>query len=129
MRRVYDVAASALTQVNCSWQARLRLRSRWARQGNGLHELSLAESAIELIESVARKERFKRVRVVHLEVGALSCVEPAALAFAFQSASLGTCAEGAQLNVLHVPGEGLCPACGTVSVMDTLLMPRVRMPP
>lgn len=85
-----------------------------------MHELSLAESAIELIESVARKERFTRVRVVHLEVGALSCVEPGALAFAFQSASLGTCAEGARLNVLHVPGEGVCPSCGATSVMDTL---------
>lgn len=84
-----------------------------------MHELSLAESAIALIEDAARRERFHRVRVVRMEIGALSCVEPEALRFAFESASAGTCAEGARLDIVAVAGEGECVACGIRAAMET----------
>lgn len=85
-----------------------------------MHELSLAESALGLIEEAARREGFARVRVVRMEIGALSCVEADALRFAFDSATLGTCAEGARLDILTVPGEGECGACGIRIAMETL---------
>lgn len=85
-----------------------------------MHELSLAENAIAIIEDVARRECFARVRIVRVELGALSCVEPEALRFAFASASLGSCAEGARLEILAVAGEGLCEACGARAPMETV---------
>ncbi len=84
-----------------------------------MHELSLAESAIALIEDAGRRESFHRVRVVRMEIGALSCVEPEALRFAFESASHGSCAEGARLDILPIPGEGECAACGIRAAMET----------
>ena len=77
-----------------------------------MHELSLAEGIVELIEAQARKDRFTRVRRVHLVVGALSHVLPDALAFAFTSATLGTMAEGAELVMTRPPGAADCVACG-----------------
>ena len=77
-----------------------------------MHELSLAENAIALIEEAARRECFRCVHRIWMEIGALACVEPEALRFAFQAASAGTCADGAELVIVPVAGEGECPACG-----------------
>ena len=85
-----------------------------------MHELSLAESMVQLIEATQQREGFRRVRVVHLDVGELACVEPRALEFAFTSASVGTCAEGAELALRYVSGAGVCPGCGTHAAMPTL---------
>lgn len=85
-----------------------------------MHELSLAESMVQLIEQTQQREFFRWVRVVHLDVGELACVEPRALEFAFTSASAGTCAEGAILALRYVPGEGVCTGCGARAAMPTL---------
>lgn len=85
-----------------------------------MHELSLAESAVALITDAAQRENFQKVRLVRLEIGALSCVDPEALRFAWASAALGSCAEAAELELLTVPGLGDCPACGQRSDMQTL---------
>jgi hydrogenase nickel incorporation protein HypA/HybF len=76
-----------------------------------MHELSLAESLIESIEEEARRQGFSRVRRVRLEVGALSGVEPEALRFGFEVAARDTLAEGAELEILTLPGEAWCFAC------------------
>ena len=96
-----------------------------------MHELSLAESALGLIEEAARREGFARVRVVRLEIGALACVEPEALRFAFEAVARNTCAEGARLDILPVAGEGECPACGLRAAMETGydLCPRCEIRP
>jgi hydrogenase nickel incorporation protein HypA/HybF len=85
-----------------------------------MHELSLIESILELIQDAARREGFSRVRVVRLEVGALSCVETSALEFAFESASMKTCAEGARLEMQIIPGLGRCSVCGAHASMEAL---------
>ena len=96
-----------------------------------MHELSLAESALGLIEEAARREGFDRVRVVRIEIGALACVEPEALRFAFEAVARNTCAEGARLDILPVAGEGECPACGLRAAMETGydLCPRCEIRP
>jgi len=82
-----------------------------------MHELSLAQAIIDSIEAAARSERFTRARVVRLEIGELSCVEPHALRLAFEVASVGSAAEGATLVLLTVEGWGRCRACGEESAM------------
>lgn len=76
-----------------------------------MHELSLAESLIGLIEDEARRNPFSKVRKLWLEIGALSGVEPEALRFGFEVVARETCAEGAELCFLALPGEAWCFDC------------------
>ena len=85
-----------------------------------MHELTLATNAVALIEAAAQREHFRRVRVVWMEVGVLACVEAEALRFAFESAVLGSCAEGARLEIVAVAAVGACPVCGHRAAMETL---------
>lgn len=77
-----------------------------------MHELSLATSAVELIEDQAKVHGFRRVHVVRVAVGALAYVEPDALRLAFAAASVGTCAQDARLELVPVPASGRCDGCG-----------------
>lgn len=77
-----------------------------------MHEMSLAEGVVQIIEDAAREQGFTRVRTVFLEIGWLSSVEPDAMTFCFDAVSRGTVAEGAKLEVIDVPGAGECLSCG-----------------
>ena len=76
-----------------------------------MHELSLSLSMMEIVEEEAIKQAFDKVKVLRLEIGMLSHVEPEAMAFSFESASKGTSAEGAKLEIIRVPGEAWCLMC------------------
>jgi hydrogenase nickel incorporation protein HypA/HybF len=76
-----------------------------------MHEVALAQGIVDIVSERALRDGFQRATVVHLELGALSNVMPDALAFGFQSAGLGTPAEGARLEFAHKPGIGWCMDC------------------
>jgi hydrogenase nickel incorporation protein HypA/HybF len=76
-----------------------------------VHEMSLVESLVELVEDERRKQHFSRVRMVRLKLGALGHVEPEALRFCFGAIMSGTIADGARLEIETVPGEGWCSRC------------------
>jgi len=76
-----------------------------------MHEMSIAENLVELIADEARKERFRRVKRVRVQLGVLGHVEPEALLFCFDVVAKGTVGEGADLDVETVPGAGWCGAC------------------
>ena len=78
-----------------------------------MHELSLAESAIEIIEEAALAQHFSHVRVIWLEVGSLAGVEPDALRFCFDAVARDTVAQEARLEIVEVPGSGTCLDCGS----------------
>ena len=88
-----------------------------------MHELSLAQGIVDIVEAQARKERFTTVRRIHLLVGALAHVEPDALAFGFASAARGTVAEGATLDIERPDGAGTCVDCGTAVAVRELGVP------
>lgn len=77
-----------------------------------MHELSLAESLIDLAEEESRKLSGAKVRTVRLEIGALAAVEPDAMRFCFDVVARGTSLEGAALDIVTVAGRGRCLACG-----------------
>ncbi len=79
-----------------------------------MHEMSLSQSMVEIIQEQAAVNGFQHVTVVRLEIGALSCVEPAALSFCFDSVTRGTVAEGATLDIIKVPGRAWCWVCSRV---------------
>jgi hydrogenase nickel incorporation protein HypA/HybF len=75
-----------------------------------MHELAIAQAAIELAEQAAGG---RRVRRVTLEVGEISGVLPEALSFCFDLAAQGTLLDGAELDLCRIAGVALCEACGT----------------
>ena len=55
-----------------------------------MHEITLCQRALELIEQQAVQNHAKRVTGVWLKVGAFSCVETSALTFCFELVCRGT---------------------------------------
>ncbi len=76
-----------------------------------MHEVSLIESVVALVEDERRKQDFSRVRSIRLQLGTLGHAEPEALRFCFDAVTRGTVAEGARLVIDIVPGEGWCSGC------------------
>ena len=76
-----------------------------------MHEISLVEGVVALIEDARRKQSFSRVRVVRLKVGTLGHAEPEALRFCFDAVTSGTIVDGARLEIETVPAAGWCSAC------------------
>jgi hydrogenase nickel incorporation protein HypA/HybF len=80
-----------------------------------VHELSIAESVVRIAEQHAAGRPVARVE---LKVGHLRQVVPSALTFAFGLVAEGTCLDGAELAIEHVPAAGRCRRCGTESELD-----------
>jgi len=78
-----------------------------------MHEVSLIESLIALVEQERDKQLFARVTTIRLKVGALGPAEPEALSFCFDAVAAGTIAEGSRLEIEIIPGEGWCADCCT----------------
>jgi hydrogenase nickel incorporation protein HypA/HybF len=86
-----------------------------------MHEMSLAEGVLQLIEDAAKRDSFTRVKTVWLEIGQLAAVEPDALRFCFDAVTHGSLAAGAQLKILDIPGTGQCLKCGASIAMSESL--------
>ena len=77
-----------------------------------MHEMSLAEGILGIVENAAGTQDFVRVTELRLEIGALAGVEIEALSFCLDVVLKGSVAEGARIEVLAVPGQGWCMQCG-----------------
>jgi hydrogenase nickel incorporation protein HypA/HybF len=86
-----------------------------------MHELSLCETILSILDDSAQKEQFSRVLSIHLLLGDLSCVEPQALRFCFDAIKSGTIAQQASLIIEHVPGRARCKACGRDVVIQSYI--------
>ena len=80
-----------------------------------MHEMALTESIVDILQEEARRRAFARVKLVRLEIGALSHVDPHALAFCFEAVSRDTIADGAELDIISAPGQGWCFDCEKVT--------------
>ena len=76
-----------------------------------MHEMSICESIISVIEQQALVQQFNKVRRVRLEVGPLAGVELEALRFSFDVVCKGGLAEGAALDVIELPIDAWCMKC------------------
>jgi hydrogenase nickel incorporation protein HypA/HybF len=77
-----------------------------------MHEMSLVQSILDIIEEYAAKENFKRVASLTLSFGKASTAVPAALTFAFEVLSDNTLAQGAELIFDIKPVVIYCMSCG-----------------
>jgi len=84
-----------------------------------MHEMSLCEGILQVLEQEAAKQGFDRVRAVWLEIGSLSSVEPDAMRFSFEVVTHNSLAEGAALHIVDIPGTAWCIHCAkTVAVQQ-----------
>jgi len=83
-----------------------------------MHEMSLSASIMDIIFDYARRHGFEKVNAVRLSFGALSCIEPKALEFAFEVLAKDTLAEGARLEYVIHPIVVTCLDCGGDSAVE-----------
>jgi hydrogenase nickel incorporation protein HypA/HybF len=83
-----------------------------------MHELSIANSVVELCAERAMGARVLRVT---LEIGRLSAVMPDAIRFCFDVCAKDTVVEGAVLEIVETPGLARCLDCGGSVDMTDLL--------
>ncbi len=76
-----------------------------------MHEMSLCEGVLHVLQNEAKKQGFKRVKTVWLEIGDLSSVEPEAMRFSFDVVMQHSLAEGARLEIINTPGIAWCMQC------------------
>lgn len=77
-----------------------------------MHEAGLMQSVLEMAFAKTREADATHINQLRLRVGDLSGVVPDALQFAFDAASPGTIAQGAELVLERVPAECWCDRCG-----------------
>lgn len=98
-----------------------------------MHELSLVESLLDIVEEYAKCERFQCVKVLRLSMGRFSHVVPEALRFAFEVRSKDSIVEGAKVEIDILPAalycfhcereteienfDVICPKCGSSAVV------------
>jgi len=76
-----------------------------------MHELSLAENILDIVERAAIDQHFTHVKTLHLSVPVLAGVEVPALRFALDSLSPHTVLDGAQIQVDEPASKGHCSEC------------------
>jgi len=86
-----------------------------------MHELSLVQSLLSIVEQYADRENFSRVRSLKLSFGRLSCLDQKSLEFAFSVQSVDTIAQDASLNFQILPARIYCFSCGQDIVLSGAL--------
>jgi hydrogenase nickel incorporation protein HypA/HybF len=84
-----------------------------------MHELSVALSLVALAQEEAERLG-RRVRAVHLRVGALSGVAGEALLASYEIACADTPLEGSRLVIELVPVVVFCPRCRAERALDSI---------
>jgi len=82
-----------------------------------MHEMGITRNIVSIVSERATPRRVLRVR---LEIGRLSAVMPDAIRFCFDVISKGTLLDGAELEIVEIPGRARCLACGDEIALETL---------
>jgi len=87
-----------------------------------MHEVSLIEDLIQQIVLEAGRQSFTQVRSIRIRLGVLAHAQPHALYFCFAAVTSGTIAEGAQLMIDTISGQGRCNQCLQTMPIDDRYM-------
>jgi len=77
-----------------------------------MHEMSLCEGIVQVLEDQAAIKHYDRVKTVWLEIGALAGIEIESMRFGFDVVCRDTIADSATLEIIEIPGQAWCMACG-----------------
>jgi hydrogenase nickel incorporation protein HypA/HybF len=80
-----------------------------------MHELSIAQSIVDIVGQYVAPEQAADVSTVNVRIGALAGVVPDSLTFCFTAITAGTPLARAILAVDFVPYQVSCTVCGTTS--------------
>jgi hydrogenase nickel incorporation protein HypA/HybF len=72
-----------------------------------MHELSIAQSIVEIVQQHLPSDRIPVVKSVQMKVGHQAGIVPDSLEFCFGAVTEGTVAQGARLEIENVPGDEL----------------------
>ena len=78
-----------------------------------MHDMSLCEGILQVLEEQATVQQYHRVKTVWLEVGALSTIDIPAMEFSFDVVCRNTLADGCQLTIVPIPGNAWCMQCAS----------------
>lgn len=76
-----------------------------------MHEMSIAQSLIDIIRDEMASHGAKTLRSAHLHIGKMSAIVPDALSFCFEVITSGTEMQGARLLMEMIPLRGFCGLC------------------
>lgn len=76
-----------------------------------MHELSIAQSLLDIIVDESNRHRLGRINKVRLRIGDLAAVVPESLRFCFDLVSRDTVASGALLEIETVAVTARCDKC------------------
>ncbi|CUS81253.1 hydrogenase nickel incorporation protein HypA/HybF [Candidatus Kryptobacter tengchongensis] len=79
-----------------------------------MHELSIAQSIIEIAENTAKEHNSNIIKKIKVQIGEFSGVVKEALEFSFNVAKNGTIAEKAELEVEIIKFKAVCNICGFI---------------
>lgn len=85
-----------------------------------MHELSVAQEILRIVDAERRSHGFRAVSVVRVRAGALSGIDPAALELAWEAARQGTFAAAARIELDVAEGMLVCRKCGARTPAETL---------
>lgn len=76
-----------------------------------MHELSLIQSILEIVEREIEAHGVKRVERIRLKVGEMMGVEETSMQMAFEVLAEDTPMAGAALELDYIPAEAYCARC------------------
>ncbi|BAH37459.1 MAG TPA: hydrogenase maturation nickel metallochaperone HypA [Gemmatimonas aurantiaca] len=79
-----------------------------------MHELSIAQSIVDVAGAEARRLGASSVRVVYLAIGRLSGIEPGALLFSYELVAADTPLAGSRLVIEDIPIAIHCAPCAAI---------------
>jgi len=83
-----------------------------------MHELSIAQSILSIVEKAAPRDDHAVIKSVGLQIGELSGVELEALKFAMSIIKEDTILQNAELKIDIIKGEAECLECGKIFPMN-----------
>lgn len=76
-----------------------------------MHEMSIAESIVNIVKNVMQDNQGKSLREVVVEVGELMAVVPDSLSFCYEAIVEGTDLAGSRLTINTIPIRVICNDC------------------
>jgi hydrogenase nickel incorporation protein HypA/HybF len=95
-----------------------------------MHEFSIVENILNIIEDTARQNNLNQITKVTLQIGKMRQVVPDILEFAFNESKKHTVVADAILEQEYVPIKMKCKSCGEQFIVDDkcYICPHCRAP-
>ena len=83
-----------------------------------MHELSIAQSIVDIIGQYVPEDQAADVRLVKVRIGGLAGVVPDSLDFCFGAIISGTSLNQASLDIEEIPIQSQCAGCGEIFIVE-----------